>query len=88
MSGRIKEMRKALRSKLEELETPGTWHHITDQIGMFSFTGLNEEQVQKLQKKFHVYMTKNGRISMAGLNTNNVDYFAEAVDSVVRETAK
>ena len=29
--------------------------------------------------------TKNGRISMAGLNTNNIDYFAEAVDSVVRE---
>lgn len=32
--------------------------------------------------------TKNGRISMAGLNTNNIDYFAEAVDSVVRESAK
>lgn len=31
--------------------------------------------------------TKNGRISMAGLNTNNIDYFAEAVDSVVRESA-
>jgi len=31
--------------------------------------------------------TKNGRISMAGLNTNNLDYFAEAVDSVVRETS-
>lgn len=31
--------------------------------------------------------TKNGRISMAGLNTNNLDYFAEAVDSVVRESS-
>ena len=87
MSGRIIEMRKALRSKLEEMGTPGTWHHITEQIGMFSFTGLNEEQVQQLREKFHVYMTKNGRISMAGLNTNNVEYFAKAVDSVVRETA-
>ncbi|KAK3697943.1 Aspartate aminotransferase, cytoplasmic [Vermiconidia calcicola] len=87
MSGRIMEMRKALRSKLEEMGTPGTWNHITDQIGMFSFTGLNEEQVQKMKEKFHVYMTKNGRISMAGLNTNNVDYFAESMDSVVRETS-
>ncbi|KLU82555.1 aspartate aminotransferase [Magnaporthiopsis poae ATCC 64411] len=86
MSGRIISMRTALRSKLEELGTPGTWNHITDQIGMFSFTGLSEEQVLKLRSEFHVYMTKNGRISMAGLNTRNVDYFAKAVDKIVRET--
>ncbi|GAB1318584.1 Aspartate aminotransferase, cytoplasmic [Madurella fahalii] len=85
MSGRIIAMRKALRSKLEELGTPGQWNHITDQIGMFSFTGLSEAQVLKLRSDFHVYMTKNGRISMAGLNTGNVDYFAKAVDTVVRE---
>jgi len=87
MSGRIQDMRKALRAQLEEKGTPGTWNHITDQIGMFSFTGLNEQQVQKMREQFHVYMTKNGRISMAGLNTKNVDYFAKAVDSVVRETS-
>jgi aspartate aminotransferase, cytoplasmic len=87
MSGRIISMRKALKSKLDEMHTPGTWDHITEQIGMFSFTGLNEEQVKKLRENFHVYMTKNGRISMAGLNTKNVDYFAKAVDSVVREIA-
>ena len=86
MSGRIKEMRSALRSKLEELGTPGTWNHITDQIGMFSFTGLTEEQVLKLREDSHVYMTKNGRISMAGLNTHNVEYFAKAVDKAVRAT--
>ena len=79
-------MRKALRSKLEEIGTPGTWNHITDQIGMFSFTGLSEAQVLKLREDAHVYMTKNGRISMAGLNTKNVEYFAKAVDKVVRET--
>jgi len=86
MSGRIISMRTALREKLESMETPGTWKHITDQIGMFSFTGLNEKQVLKMREDAHVYMTKNGRISMAGLNTNNVDYFAKAVDKVVRET--
>jgi aspartate aminotransferase len=85
MAGRIIDMRKALRTKLEELGTPGTWNHITDQIGMFSFTGLTESQVLKVREEFHVYMTKNGRISMAGLNTNNIDYFAKAVDKVVRE---
>jgi aspartate aminotransferase len=87
MSGRIKDMRKALREKLEEMGTPGSWKHITEQIGMFSFTGLNEKQVLKLREEAHVYMTKNGRISMAGLNTGNIDYFAKAVDKVVRETS-
>jgi aspartate aminotransferase len=87
MSGRIIEMRHALRKKLEGLDTPGTWNHITDQIGMFSFTGLNEQQVQKLREEAHIYMTKNGRISMAGINTNNVDYVAGAVSKVVKETA-
>ncbi|KAF7537803.1 hypothetical protein G7Z17_g12784 [Cylindrodendrum hubeiense] len=88
MSGRIITMRSALRSKLEELETPGTWNHITDQIGMFSFTGLSEAQVMKIREEAHVYMTKNGRISMAGLNDSNVEYFAKAVDKVVREVAE
>lgn len=86
MSGRIITMRDALKSKLLELGTPGSWNHITDQIGMFSFTGLNEKQVLQLREVAHVYMTKNGRISMAGLNTNNVEYFAKAVDKVVRES--
>lgn len=83
MSGRIKEMRKALRSKLEELKTPGTWNHITDQIGMFSFTGLAPDHVTKLREEYHIYMTQNGRISMAGLNMKNIDYFAKSVNAVV-----
>ncbi|KAI0965746.1 PLP-dependent transferase [Xylaria arbuscula] len=85
MSSRIIDMRKALRAKLEGLGTPGTWNHITDQIGMFSFTGLTEPQALKIREEAHIYMTKNGRISMAGLNTHNVDYFAKAIDKVVRE---
>lgn len=49
-----------------------------------SFTGLNAEQSQALIDKAHIYMTTNGRISMAGLNTKNVRYFAENLDKVVR----
>lgn len=43
MSGRIIEMRKRLFDKLQQLQTPGTWNHIVDQIGMFSFTGLSRK---------------------------------------------
>lgn len=56
MSGRIIEMRKAVKGLLEKKGTPGTWDHITSQIGMFSFTGLNEKQVGILREKWHVYM--------------------------------
>ena len=66
MSGRIIETRKMLRQKLEDMKTPGRWNHITDQIGMFSFTGLTEDQVMKLRDKASIYMTRNGRISMVG----------------------
>ena len=49
-----------------------------------SFTGLNGEQSKALVEKAHVYMTANGRISMAGLTTKNIRYFAESLDKVVR----
>lgn len=85
MAERIIAMREALHKHLIGLKTPGNWDHIITQIGMFSFTGLTPPQVQFLTEKYHVYLTKNGRISMAGLNTKNVEYFAKAVDSAVRE---
>jgi aspartate aminotransferase len=86
MSGRIKDMRASLRDKLEALNgREGSWRHITDQIGMFSFTGLSEAQVLRLRSDAHIYMTKNGRISMAGLNTANIDYVAQAIHKVVNE---
>ncbi|KAK3805619.1 MAG: aspartate aminotransferase [Benniella sp.] len=83
MAGRIQLMRKELVDELTRLGTPGSWKHITDQIGMFSYTGLNAEQSKLLKEKYHVYLTSNGRISMAGLNTKNVKYFAKAVHEVV-----
>eukprot|EP01084_Bolivina_argentea_P013155 24649_1 len=83
MSGRILEMRKQLRGKLEELKTPGKWNHITDQIGMFTFTGLTPKQVDIMINKHHIYLLSNGRISMAGVATSNVGYIANAINDVV-----
>nr|UDB72873.1 cytoplasmic aspartate aminotransferase [Hemiscorpius lepturus] len=83
MSGRIIEMRKALYKKLKELQTPGTWNHIINQIGMFSYTGLTQTQVQHLVQSFHIYLPKDGRISICGLNTTNVEYVASAIHETV-----
>ena len=49
-----------------------------------SFTGVNPEQSKALTEKAHIYLTANGRISMAGLNSGNVKYFAESLDKAVR----
>lgn len=43
MADRVLLMRAQLKEKLQALGTPGTWNHVTEQIGMFSFTGLNRE---------------------------------------------
>ncbi|XP_050307164.1 aspartate aminotransferase, cytoplasmic [Anthonomus grandis grandis] len=79
MSSRIIEMRKRLREELEKLNTPGDWSHITQQIGMFSYTGLNQEQSMHMVKQHHVYMLKSGRISMCGITPNNVGYVAKSI---------
>ncbi|KAJ3370648.1 Aspartate aminotransferase, cytoplasmic [Allomyces arbusculus] len=84
MSGRIQSMRTKLFDALQKLGTPGSWQHILDQIGMFTFTGLNAAQSQAMGTKFHIYMTNNGRISMAGLTSSNVEYFAQSLDWIVR----
>ena len=54
MSGRIGDMRTALRSALEELKVPGDWSHITKQIGMFTFTGLSREKKMTGLAMIHV----------------------------------
>ncbi|KAF8522207.1 pyridoxal phosphate-dependent transferase [Hysterangium stoloniferum] len=85
MAHRIIDMRQKLFDILtNELHTPGNWDHILNQIGMFSFTGINPEQSRALVEKGHIYLTTNGRISMAGLNSHNLRYFAESLDKVVR----
>jgi len=83
VSGRIQEMRKALYDELLRLKVPGKWEHIIKQIGMFSYTGLNAQQCEVLINKYHIYLIKNGRISMAGVTTKNVKYLAKAIQDAV-----
>lgn len=84
MSSRITKMRHALRDQLVKLATPGTWDHIVEQCGMFSYTGLSSEMVRRLEEEHAVYMVSSGRASIAGLNDGNVALVAEAIDEVVR----
>lgn len=84
MADRIISVRSTLRNNLKELGSSRNWSHITDQIGMFCFTGMNQAQCERLTKEYSVYLTKDGRISMAGVTTKNVGYLAEAIHAVTK----
>ncbi|KAL7417543.1 pyridoxal phosphate-dependent transferase [Mrakia frigida] len=84
MADRIISMRDALYDGLIQRNTPGEWGHVRSQIGMFSFTGLTPAQCDALAAKAHVYLTRDGRVSVAALNAGNIDYFAESVSKAVK----
>ena len=52
---------------------------------MFAFTGLNKEMVEELKQKYAIYMTADGRISISGLNTHNLDYIADAFHAITKD---
>ncbi|KAH8906642.1 hypothetical protein BR93DRAFT_968230 [Coniochaeta sp. PMI_546] len=82
MADRIITMRALLKENLERLGSRHDWSHITSQIGMFAYTGLTPEQMDKLAKEHSVYATKDGRISVAGITSENVGRLAEAIFKV------
>ncbi|XP_073461741.1 aspartate aminotransferase, mitochondrial [Aquarana catesbeiana] len=84
MANRIISMREQLVSNLKKEGSIHSWQHISDQIGMFCFTGLRPEQVERLMKEFSIYMTKDGRISVAGVTSGNVGYLAHAIHQVTK----
>lgn len=84
MANRIISMRAALKKELERLGSSHNWEHITKQIGMFCYTGLKTDQVERLTKDHHIYLTKDGRISIAGINPGNVGYLAQAIHIVTK----
>ncbi|WMV41795.1 hypothetical protein MTR67_035180 [Solanum verrucosum] len=80
MAGRIKSVRQKLYDSLSAKDKSGKdWSFILKQIGMFSFTGLNKSQSENMADKWHVYMTKDGRISLAGLSAAKCEYLADAI---------
>lgn len=84
MSGRINEMRQSLYDNIRK-QSSLNWDHIINQIGMFAYTGLSKEQVTVLKRDKHIYLTDDGRISVAGLNTGNVEYVAKCFAEIAEK---
>ncbi len=83
MRDRIKAMRKALREGLEAAKPDADLAYITDQNGMFSYSGLSKEQMERLREEFGVYGLDSGRICVAALNQRNLPTVIEAIAAVL-----
>jgi aromatic-amino-acid transaminase len=82
MRVRIKEMRESLVTKLAE-KAPGTdFAFVREQVGMFSYSGLTKEQVEKLRAE-SIYAVDTGRICVAALNSKNIDRVVDAIAKVL-----
>jgi aspartate aminotransferase len=88
MADRIDSMRTKLVHTLVEKGSVHDWSHITRQIGMFAFTGITNDMVKELTSNYEIYLTADGRISVAGLNTKNVEYVAESLHNVTKGHSK
>jgi aromatic-amino-acid transaminase len=82
MRERIRRMRHLLVDKLHAAGVKRDLSFITRQQGMFSYSGLNPAQMQRLRDEFGIYGVDSGRICVAALNGRNVDAVAQAIARV------
>lgn len=83
MRNRINTMRSLFVETLNEKGVEKDFSHIARQRGMFSFSGLNPEQVKRLREEYAIYIVGSGRINVAGMTESNMDYLCESIASVL-----
>jgi aromatic-amino-acid transaminase len=83
MRERIKQMRTLLVEKLKSAGVKQDMSFITQQIGMFSYSGLTKDQMVRLRNEFGVYGTDTGRMCVAALNSKNIDYVCASIAKVL-----
>lgn len=83
MRGRIKEMRQKFVDLLKEYGAEQDFSFIIEQNGMFSFSGLTPEQVDRLKDEFAIYAVRSGRINVAGITEDNIRYLCQSIVKVL-----
>jgi aromatic-amino-acid transaminase len=83
MRDRIRAMRVSLVEKLQTRGVAQDFSFVAKQRGMFSYTGLTADQVERMRSEFGIYAVSTGRICLAALNTKNIDYVADAIAAVL-----
>lgn len=82
MRNRINSMRSQLADQITARDCPADFSFMKQQRGMFSLTGLTPDQVATLREEHAIYIVGNGRINLAGLNDQNLDYVAASLAGV------
>jgi aspartate/tyrosine/aromatic aminotransferase len=83
MRQRIQGVRKQFVEILETRCLVRNFRYLAHQNGMFAMTGLSEREVQELRSGFGIYVVGGGRINVAGLNSRNMEYVADAFQQVM-----
>ncbi|PKM17478.1 MAG: aromatic amino acid aminotransferase [Gammaproteobacteria bacterium HGW-Gammaproteobacteria-15] len=84
MRDRINNYRQLIIDSLAAEGVQQDFSFITRQHGMFSFLGINKAQIDRLRSEFSIYMVGSSRVSIAGLNHSNINYFAKSVATVLK----
>jgi aromatic-amino-acid transaminase len=83
MRDRIRAMRQAMVAQLAALGAKRDFSFVAQQRGMFSYSGLTAEQVERLKNEFGIYAVGTGRICVAALNNGNLDTVTRAIVQVL-----
>jgi len=84
MRDRIRIMRTSLVEKLKACGVAQDFSFVSRQRGMFSYTGLSADQVERLRNEYGIYAVNTGRICLAALNSRNIDYVANAIAAILK----
>ncbi len=84
MRTRIKHTRSAMVARLKEAGVQADMSFITDQVGMFSYSGLAKDQMVRLRSEFGVYGTDSGRMCVAAVNSRNIDHVCRSIAAVMK----
>jgi aspartate aminotransferase len=84
MRNRINGLRTLIKESLAAKGIEQDFSFIDRQNGMFSFLGINKDQIERLQKDYSIYIVGSSRVNVAGISDANIDYFANAVADVCK----
>ncbi|ATC98158.1 MULTISPECIES: amino acid aminotransferase [Pseudoalteromonas] len=84
MRNRINGLRSTIVEALHSRGVAQDFSFIEKQHGMFSFLSITPEQIERLQKEYSIYIVGSSRVNVAGVSQANLDYFADAVATVIK----
>lgn len=83
MRSRINLLRAKFVKQIQQVGVDKDFSFIEREKGMFSFLGVNVDQVQTLVNDYSIYLVNSSRINVAGINDENVEYLSKSLAAVL-----